>query len=160
MATTQAETHDGRHDTAHTTTSRIERPERSIADLIKELRDETTLLVREEVTLAKTEMSEKVNRVARNAGYLAGGSLMAFAGLIVLLMAASAGLYVGLVAAGLTHYTAGWLAPLIVGGVVVVIGYAFLQKAITTLKNESMVPERTAKTIQDDKNWMKQKVTR
>lgn len=159
MATTHPDTRDGHHETVHAT-NRIDRPERSIADLIKELRDETTMLVREEVTLAKTEMSEKVNRVTRNAGYLVGGSLVAFAGLIVLLMAGSAGLYVGLVAAGLTHYTAGWLAPLIVGGVVVAIGYAFLQKAISTLKHESVVPERTAKTIQDDKNWMKQKVAR
>jgi hypothetical protein len=166
MATMHSDTRDGRYDTAgvhgtsQATDHRFDRPERSIVDLFKELRDETTLLVREEVTLAKTEMSEKVNRVARNTGYLAGGSLVAFAGAIVLLMAAAAGLYAGLVAMDVSHYVAGWLAPLIVGAVALAIGYAFLQKAITTLKNESVVPERTAKTIQDDTNWMKQKVSR
>lgn len=140
--------------------SEAHRTERSLTDLIKELRDETTLLIREEIELAKLEMSEKVSRVARNGGYLAGGALFAFAGLIVLLMAASAGVYVGLVAAGLENAMAGWLAPLIVGGIAVVIGYAFMQKAITTLKNESVVPERTVQTVKDDKNWMKGKVSR
>lgn len=154
MATVQEDRvgRDG-HSEAH-------RAERSLTDLIKELRDETTLLIREEVELAKTEMSEKVSRVSRNGGYLAGGGLFAFAGLIVLLLAASAGLYVGLVAAGLANAIAGWLAPLIVGGIAVAIGYAFMQKAITTLKHESAVPERTVQTMKDDKNWMKGKVSR
>lgn len=136
-----------------------QRADRSLTDLLKELRDETTALVREEVALAKTELSEKVSRVARNSGYLIAGSLIAFAGIVVLLLAASAGLYVGLVAMGLANATAGWLAPLIVGLLVVVIGYAFVRKAISTLQNESAVPQRTMKTIRDDKDWMKGKVT-
>ena len=110
------------------------RADRSITELIKELRDETIELVREEVALAKTEVSENVNRVARNSVYLGVGALIAFAGLIILLFAASAGAYVGLIAAGVENVTAGWLAPLIVGGIVLLIGYAFVQKAISTLK--------------------------
>lgn len=144
-----------RHDRAET-----DRGDRSLASLLKELRDETTLLMREEVTLAKLEISEKVNRVARNIGYLVGGSLVAFAGIIVLLLAGAAGLYTALLAWDVDPSTARWLAPLIVSAVVIVIGYAMLQKAISTLKNESAVPERTAKTVQDDKNWVKEKVSR
>jgi hypothetical protein len=137
-----------------------ERSERSLASLLKELRDETTMLMREELTLAKTEISEKVNRVGRNVAYLATGGLVAFAGLIVLLLAAAAGLRTGLIAFDLDPATANWLAPLIVALVVIVIGYAMLHKAISTLKDESAVPERTAKTVQDDKNWIKEKVSR
>jgi uncharacterized membrane protein len=137
-----------------------DRNERSLASLLKELRDETTMLMREELELAKTEISEKLSRVSRNVAYLATGSMVAFAGLIVLLIAASAGLRVGLIAMDLDPLTADWLAPLIVAAVVMVIGYVLLHKAINTLKEESMVPERTVKTVQDDKNWIQEKVSR
>ncbi|MGV3483771.1 MAG: phage holin family protein [Planctomycetaceae bacterium] len=140
--------------------SRSARADRSITELIKELRDETIELVREEVSLAKTEVTENVNRVARNSVYLGVGALIAFAGLIILLFAASAGAYVGLIAAGVANATAGWLAPLIVGGVVLLIGYAFVQKAISTLKEASLVPERTVRSVKEDKNWVKQKVAK
>ncbi|HEX8313176.1 MAG TPA: phage holin family protein, partial [Chthoniobacteraceae bacterium] len=60
-----------------------------IGDLLKELRDETTTLFREEVTLVKKEMSEKLSQTTRNVGYLATGSLIAFAALIMLLFAGS-----------------------------------------------------------------------
>jgi uncharacterized BrkB/YihY/UPF0761 family membrane protein len=138
-----------------------DKSERSLASLLKELRDETTMLMREELELAKTEISEKVNRLSRNVAYLATGGLVAFAGLIVLLLAASAGLRTGLIAMDLiSPLTADWLAPLIVAAVVIVIGYVLLQKAINTLKEETVVPERTVKTVQDDKNWIKEKVSR
>lgn len=134
------------------------RGERSLASLLKELRDETTTLLREEVTLAKTEMSEKVSRISRNAGYLAGGGLVAFAGLLILLMAASAGLHVGMLAMDVDSAISLWLSPLIVAVVTIVIGYTMLQKAINTLKHESAVPERTVRTVRDDTNWIKEKV--
>jgi len=131
---------------------------RSLMDLVRDLRDETTTLVRQEVALAKTELSEKASRVGRNVGSLAAGGMLAFAGLLFLLVAANVGVYLGLVAADLSHATAGWLAPLIVGGVVALIGYVLIQKAISTLKRESVVPERTKESLEADKEWMKEKV--
>ncbi len=67
-------------------------------------------------------------------------------------------MYVGLVAAGLQHIHAGWLSPLIVGVVVGLVGYSLIQKAISTLKHESLVPERTAQSLQEDKQWMQAKI--
>lgn len=131
---------------------------RSLTNLIKELRDETTTLMRQEVALAKTEMSEKMSRISRNATYLAIGGGIAYAGLLLLIMAAAAGLYVGLVAADVSHMTAGWLAPVIVGAIVAIIGYVFLQKGLSTLKHESLIPERTKESLQQDKEWVKEKV--
>jgi hypothetical protein len=132
---------------------------RTLTDLLKELRDESVRLLRQEVALAKSEMSEKAARTGRNLGYLAAGGMVAFAGMLVLLFAAAAGLYVALVAADLSHATAGWLAPLIVGGVVLAVGYAFVQKAISTLKHESLTPERTVETMQENTQWIKEKVS-
>jgi uncharacterized membrane protein len=132
---------------------------RSATELVKDLRDEVTHLIRQEVALARVEVSEKVSRMIRNTAYLMTGGAIAFAGLIILLMAASAGLYVGLWAAGLSHATSGWLAPLIVGLVVGVVGYGFVQKAISTFKHESLVPERTAESMEQNKEWIKEKVS-
>lgn len=131
---------------------------RSLTNLIKELRTETTTLLRQEVALAKSEMSEKVSRISRNSAYMAVGGVIAMAGLIVLLLALSAGLYVGLVAAGLSNMNAGWLAPLIVGVVTAIIGYVLIQKAISTIREESLIPERTKETLKDDTQWVKEKV--
>ena len=155
--TTPERTEGGRRSTA-ADGQPVSRDERSVSGMVRELRDQMTTLVRDEVALAKAELGEKVSRLGRNGGYLGTGALVAFAGLIVLLMAASAGLYAGLVAAGLSHMTSGWLAPLIVGAVVLGIGYGLVQKAISTLRNESLVPQRTAESVREDADWMKRKV--
>jgi uncharacterized membrane protein YqjE len=132
---------------------------RSLTGLVRELRDEAIVLVRQEVALARTEMSEKAARVARNSAFIGVGAFLAYAGLFVLLLAGVVGLYLGLVAAGLTHATAGWLSPLIIGAVLAVVGYVFIQKGLSTLKHESIVPERTVESIKADKEWMEEKVT-
>jgi hypothetical protein len=131
----------------------------SIADLLKNLRDETTALVRQEIALAKTEMNEKAAKAARNAGYMAAGGVLAHAGVFVILLGLSALLYWGLVEAGLSHYVSGWLAPLIVGVVVAVIGYALIQKAISAFKHETLVPEKTVDSLKENQQWLSHKAT-
>jgi hypothetical protein len=131
----------------------------SIGELIKELRDETTTLLRQEVALAKAEMNEKAAKLGRNAGYLGAGGVLAHAGALVLLLGVAALLYHGLVAAGLSHMVSGWLAPLIVGAVVGVIGYAMAQKAISTFKHESLVPEKTLESLKENQQWLQRKAT-
>ncbi len=131
----------------------------SIADLIKELRDEALLLVRQEVTLAKTEISEKIARIFRNTGYALAGALVAFLGLVFILQAVTVLTGIGLKAAGLTDEQCLWLAPLIVGAVVAVIGIIFVTKGIATLKNESLVPQKTIDSLKTDKTWIQNKTT-
>lgn len=132
---------------------------RSIGDLIKELRDESSVLVRQEVALAKTELSEKAAKLGRNAGYMGVGSALAHAALILLLFGLAAALYHGLTEAGLSHMVSGWLAPLIVGGVTALIGYALIQKAIGAFKHESLVPEKTVDSLKENQQWLSRKAT-
>lgn len=134
--------------------------DRSIGSLFKELRDEMTTLLRQEVALAKTEMGEKVSKASRNTAYIAIGGAICFAGLMFLLVGVSALLYVGLVRAGLSHYLSGWLAPVITGAVVALIGYLMLQKGISTLKRMSMTPEKTVDSLKEDKQWLQNQATR
>lgn len=129
----------------------------SIADLFKDLRDESILLVRQEVALAKTEMSEKISRIVRNVGYVLAGMLVVFIGCVLILQALTALLAVGLVDAGLLKEQAVWLAPLIVGAVVAIIGAIAAMKGIHTVKNESLKPEQTIDSINEDKKWIQNK---
>ncbi len=130
------------------------REERSIGQLLKELRDETTTLLRQEVDLAKTEMSEKALRTGRNLGSLAMGGGVAFLGALALLAAVIYGL-TSVFNQFMSVGVAVWLAPLIVGLVLAAIGYSLVQKTLATLRQESLTPQKTTQTLQENKEWLK-----
>src|SRR5215217_2798770 len=139
-------TNEGRatHAAASATTDVHRRHEyRPLTELVRELRDETTDLVRSEVKLAKIEISEKAARIGRNSVYTMIGGAIAQAALVLLMFAAAAGAYVALVQlADMSHETAGWLGPLAIGLLGAIIGYIFIHKGIHAICSESMVPER------------------
>lgn len=133
--------------------------DRSIGELLRELRDESGTLLRQEVALAKAELSEKAAVAGRNAAYIGAGGAVAYAGLLFVLLALTAGLYLMLNAAGVEVHGA-WIAPLIVGVLVGIAGYGMIQKGISTLKSQSLVPEKTTQSLQEDKQWLQDKMTR
>ena len=137
---------------------RPQRDERSIGQLLKELTSETSTLLKQEVDLAKTEMSEKASRVGANLGEVAVGGAVAFLGAIALLLAVIYGL-AAILNNFLSPETASWLAPLIVGGILAAVGYSLIKKALETLKRESLAPEKTTKSLQENKEWLKQKIS-
>src|SRR4051795_8106708 len=109
--------------------------ERSLGELFAELSRETSTLVRSEVSLAKTELTEKATQAGRNAAIVAVGGALAHAGLLVIIAA----VVLLLVQAGL----AAWLAAVIVGLVVAGGGYLVAQKGVTALKNGDLTPKQT-----------------
>lgn len=155
-------TSDGRaaHAAASATPDLHRRHEhRPLTELVRELRDETTDLVRSEMKLAKIEISEKAARIGRNSVYTMIGGAVAQAALVLLMFAAAAGAYVALVEfADMSRATAGWLGPLAVGLVGAIIGYIFIHKGLHAITSESLVPERTVESLREDKNWAERKV--
>lgn len=131
--------------------------DRSFGQILKELRDETTTLLRQEVELAKTEMSEKASRVGTNLGSLAMGGAVAFLGALALLAAVVYGL-TSLLNQFMSVGVAIWLAPLLVGLVLAVVGYSLVNKALATLRQESLTPSRTTQTLQENKEWLKSRM--
>jgi len=79
--------------------------DRSIGELFAELAKETGTLVRQEVALARTEMTQKAAEVGRNVGFLAVGGLIVYAGLLAILAA----VVIGLASLGLPW----WLSALL-----------------------------------------------
>lgn len=124
--------------------------ERSLGELFGNLARETSTLVRQEVQLAKTEMTQKATAVGKDIGFLAVGGAVAYAGLLALI----ATLIIILGTIGLPW----WLASLIVAVVVAGIGYFLVQKGLTALKHESMAPQQTIQTLKEDRQWAKEQM--
>jgi hypothetical protein len=131
---------------------------RSIIDLIKELREESKHLVKQEIHLAKTEISEKMQVAGRSALYLVAGGAVAYAGLIVLLVGVSALVAMGLDRAGMQSGVAAWLGPILVGLLVLLTGFLLVVKAKKNFTNEPMKPERTISSLKENKEWTQQKL--
>jgi hypothetical protein len=132
--------------------------ERSIGQLLKELTQESSTLLKQEVNLAKTEIAEKASRVGDNLGEVAVGGGVALLGAIALLLFAINAL-ASLLGKFMSPGVAVWLAPLIVGGILAAVGYSLVKKALATLKQESITPQRTTESLQENKAWLKQKIS-
>jgi len=132
--------------------------DRSLGQLLKELTHESSILLRQEVDLAKTEMSEKASRVGANLGSLAVGGGVALLGALALLAFAIYGLQ-ALLRQFMDPDVAVWLAPLLIGVVLAVVGYSLIKKALETLKRESIAPQRTTQSLQENKEWLKEKIS-
>ena len=133
--------------------------ERSIGDLIKDLRDETTTLVQQELALAKTEISEKASQAAKNSAYVGVGAVLCYLGLFFALTALAVVLALALDAMGLDDHGY-WLGPLIVGAIVGIVGWSYTQKGLKTLKHQSLTPDKTVQSLQEDKQWLQEKVSK
>jgi Putative Actinobacterial Holin-X, holin superfamily III len=131
----------------------------SIVDLLKNLRDNTTTLVRDEISLAKTELSEKIASTSRNVGYLAAGALVAYAALMIVLQGISFLLRDLFILEGMSEASASLLGFLIVGAVVGAVGALLIVKASKTLKKEPLTPTKTVETLKEDKKWVQNKVS-
>lgn len=120
--------------------------EPSLGDLLKELAQESSTLLKQEFALAKTEMRENVRSVGKDAAMLAiGGSMLAVAALV--LTAALVALLGDILG---DEY---WLGALIVGVLYAIIGGVLLGRARDRLKNEDLKPEATMQTLREDKRW-------
>src|SRR5215210_5109300 len=128
--------------------SRRTAEERSIGALFGELSQDMALLVRQEAQLAKTEMQQKLSRVTTDLVSLATGGVVALVGGLAL----TAALILFLVRpVGLTP----WLAALLVGGLMAILGWVLLQKGLKDLKRTDPTPRRTVDSIKDDIQWAK-----
>jgi len=121
---------------------------RSLGELFGDLTRETATLVRQEVALARAEISQKASRLGKDVGMIAAGGAVAYAGLIVILF----GVALGLVALGM----APWAAYLLVGVVAGLIGGLIAWQGMSALKHADPVPHQTVETLKDDARWAKE----
>ena len=133
-------------------------PSNSIPGLLRELRDETTTLLRQEVALAKSEMKANVSRMGNHAVQIAIGGFVAYAGVIVLLIGIGHLLGALLIRAGLDEQVAQWLAPSLVGLTVAIIGWIMLSKAKSAIAHDDLAPKQTIDSLRENKDWAQNKL--
>lgn len=118
----------------------------SVGGLLKQLTQEVPSLITKELALAKAEISESLRATKAGAGSVATGGAVLLGGFIVLLMSA---VY------GLSNVVEPWLAALIVGAVVVVIGLVMVSAGKKKFEASSFKPERTIHSVNKDKEAVK-----
>jgi glycerol uptake facilitator-like aquaporin len=126
---------------------------RSLIALFSDLFRETSTLVHQEAELAKAEISEKVSEVGKGIAALAIGGAILIAGFMLLLFAAANGL-----AMMLPEEHANWLAPLIVGLAVMVLGFIALGIGKRELSGTNLTPSRTMDSLRQDGQLVKEHV--
>ncbi|HEX8198048.1 MAG TPA: phage holin family protein [Pyrinomonadaceae bacterium] len=134
--------------------------DRSLGDLFAELATETSQLVRQEVALAQTEITNKATRVGKQVGYLVVGGAVGYAALLVVLAAVTMGL--GRIIASLTGWTeltSAALAALIVAGIVGVVAFSLVTSALAKLRETSLAPNQTIESVKEDAQWLKNQVS-
>jgi hypothetical protein len=121
--------------------------ERPVGELLRELSQQTTTLVRQELELAKAELAEKGKRAGVGAGLLTGAGVMG--------LAALGALTASLIAALSTAMDT-WLAALIVALVYAAIagGLALVGKS-RVREATPPAPEQTIETVKEDVQWAK-----
>jgi uncharacterized membrane protein YqjE len=120
-----------------------------LGDLFSDLATEMSNLVRQEVTLARVELSQKAKYAGKNIGYLVVGGAVAYAALLAVL-AAIIMLLDGVMPA--------WGAALLVGVLVGAISWLLIGKALSALQRMEVTPRETVETLKEDAAWVKQQI--
>jgi uncharacterized protein YoxC len=126
--------------------------ERSVAELVQDMSQQLSTLMRDELRLAKAELSEKGKRAGMGAGLFGGAGVVTLYGVGALLFAA------GL---GLAKVVDGWLAALIIavalfliGGIMALVGKKQVSQAAPP------VPEQTVQSVKADVETVKERAHR
>jgi uncharacterized membrane protein YqjE len=121
--------------------------DQSISDLVKDLANETSTLVRQEIELAKAEMTERGKRAGKGAGILAAAALV---GLL------AAGALTACLIAALDLAMATWLAALVVTVVFGAIAAALAMIGRKQIREATPpVPEQAIDSVKEDVQWAK-----
>jgi hypothetical protein len=133
-----------RHDVAARDT------DRSIGALVSRVTRDLTLLVRQEIALAKAELRENLRGWAKHAVLLGAGAALAGAGFLTLIAAMA----LGLVALG----APAWLAVLLLAVVLLVVGVALVRHGAKRVSPAQLVPRLTAESVKESVALVKEQV--
>ena len=123
--------------------------ERSIGELFGQLSQDMTLLVRQEIQLARTEMSDKLSRFSTNLISVLAGGFVAYLGGLALVAC------VILALRDLANISLA-VSALIVGAILAIIGWIMLQRGLKDMKRVDLAHRRTVETLKDDVQWAKE----
>jgi hypothetical protein len=125
-----------------------DRRDESIAELVRDLAEETNTLVRQEIALARVELSEKVRTAGKGAGMLGGAGVSA-----LLSLGALSACAIALLATAIDHV---WLSALIVALIWAAAAAVLGMRGRDEVKEAAPpVPEETVESVKEDVAWAK-----
>jgi uncharacterized membrane protein YqjE len=126
--------------------------ERSTGELIKQMSEQVSTLVRDELKLAQLEMTRKGKQAGVGAGMLGGGGVIALYGI---------GCLIACAIIAISRELAPWLSALVVGaallavaGIAALIGKSRLQKATPP------IPQEAVQSVKADVDEIKERTHR
>ena len=125
----------------------VPRIDRSLGELFSDLSQQTADLIRQELRLAKVELSEKLSDVGRHAMMIGVAAAFGLAAVVTIAAAVTLLLIeVGVVA---------WLAAAITAAVMGLTAYLLAQSGISALRKRSIAPVETIHSLKETTQWLK-----
>jgi membrane protein len=126
--------------------------EQSAGELVKQVAEQVSVLVRDEMKLAQLEMTRKGKQAGTGIGMMGGGGLIALYGV---------GCLIACAIIGLSHAVTAWLAALIIGAALLIIaGIAALMGKGRMRKATPPMPEEAVSSVKTDVEEIKERVRR
>jgi hypothetical protein len=121
--------------------------DRSLGELFKQLSEETTQLVHQELELAKAELTQKGRQAGMGAGMFGGAGALGLAAL---------GALTACFILALNAVMPAWLAALLVAVVYGIIAFVLVKQGQARIRRATPpVPEQTIETVKEDVEWAK-----
>jgi uncharacterized membrane protein YqjE len=121
--------------------------DRSLGELLRQLSEQTTRLVHQELELAKAELQQKGKEAGAGAGMFGGAGALGLAAL---------GALTACFILALNALMPAWLAALIVAVVYGIIAFVLVRQGQARVKRATpLVPEQTIETVKEDVEWAK-----
>jgi uncharacterized membrane protein YqjE len=121
-----------------------------IGELFRQLTDDATRLIKQEVALGKAELKQTASALGKDAAQLGIAVGLGLLGALSL----TAFLIVGL-GTLLANY---WLSALIVAVVLLAVAAVLAKQALDDIKQRDLKPTQTIETLQADAEWAKREV--
>ncbi len=133
--------------------------DQSLGELMREFRDETLTLVKQEVALAKTELGERWGAMRRRLVLLAAGAAVALAALFCLMLGLGDLIASGLMALDIDETTARAAGPAIAGFLGLVAAFALVKIGSKAFAKETITPTHTIASLKETRQWTRRNLT-
>jgi hypothetical protein len=127
----------------------MERNDRPLSELLRDLVDQLSSIIRHEIGLARAEMSEKAGQAGSAIAMLAMALVLGTGAVVILL---------GAGVAALSNVMEPWISALIVGGAAALVAALMAAKGKSNLKPGNLAPSRAMHSVQADTQLVKEKV--
>ncbi|HJS86300.1 MAG TPA: phage holin family protein [Acetobacteraceae bacterium] len=122
---------------------------RTLREIVAEIARDAQDLIRGEIALARIELDRSLKQAIMAAIWLVGGMVVAFAGLVIFLLAAAAALAIVLPV---------WASLLIVGALILVVGGVLAYSGIKMLSPSGLMPNRLTRNVSEDARVVKEHI--